>query len=245
MIKILKIVALCFALLLSGSTLCQNNEFEKGLSALSNDSLAKAVELFKKDVESSPSLEGYYNLGLAYQELKETSAAIWAFESALKINPSNSRASADAQQTWSMVSSERWTNPFSFITKFVTLVGNTAWFILSLIASIIAGIALYILVSNKKNNRKNWRAIFILTVVLGLSFFGAGRKVEQHYSNFHYLIVTTDKIKTYLSPDGIELNHNLKVAHRYPIEKMNDFWIQLKTDDQRLLWVKKKEVLFY
>lgn len=245
MVKELKITVVCFLLFISGNILSQHHEFEKGLSALSNDSIAKAVELFKKDIENEPSLEGYYNLGLAYQELKDIPASIWAFESALKINPSNAQVSTAAQKSWNMVTSELWTNPFSFLIKFVTLVGNKTWFFLSIIASCIAGTALFFLIAKKKNDRKKWWIILTLSLVFGLSFFGAGRKVEHHYKNFHYLIVTSEKIKTYLSPDGIELNHDLKIAHRYPIEKVNDYWIQFKTEDDRLLWVKKKEILYY
>ena len=66
------------------------DHYDKGLAALSNNQYDLAIQEFETILDSNwDSPELYYNLGNAYYRNGNTSGAVWAYESCLRLFPTN------------------------------------------------------------------------------------------------------------------------------------------------------------
>lgn len=222
--------------------------YNKGIEALSTKDYNAAQDYFSQNIEVAPSFESYYNLGYAYAKNEEWSKSLWANEASLKYDPTNSKAIYNAKFALQKISPEAiWNHPYSWTKRMILSIGETTWFILMLISSLVLSISIYSLLSKRNESpKKLWskRLIFPFLVLLVLAVF-CFNEVLNHYEGNSYAYTLDEEIELYLSPEGIEVDGDLPQNTRLGVtDDLND-WVQITTQDSRTYWVKKENILVY
>lgn len=69
------------------------NLIEKGNDAYASENFEEAIQFYLSDISNgNQSSDLYYNLGNAYYRLNEIGESIWAYQTAIKLNPDNTDA---------------------------------------------------------------------------------------------------------------------------------------------------------
>ncbi len=222
-------------------SLGQKDHFEKGLLAISEDSLESAIQLFQEDIQLSPSFESYYNLGVLYEQFDNYPYAIWALESSLKLQPFSTKASNKLQNIYNKEFKVDWSHPYSFGTKLQFFIGAKIWFTLALICSMISGWILYYLFK-KKTPILGYSLISLIISTLLFAYNGYQAEKKPSQNNF---IIFHETPKTYITPNGIEYPTEINLGKRHSIVLQSEEWIQFISEDNRPLWVEEKYALIY
>ncbi|PHR49685.1 MAG: hypothetical protein COA32_00720 [Fluviicola sp.] len=222
--------------------------YKKGLEALSTKDYNSAQEYFTQNIEEVPSFEGYYNLGYAFAKQKMWVKSLWANEAALKYDPTNSKAIYNAKFSSKQISPDViWSHPYSWTKRIVLSIGDTTWFILMLISSIMVAISTYFLLSQKNGSSKKLmskRLVIPFSIVLIISVF-CFNEALNHYEQYRYAYAIDEKTELYLSPEGLEVDGDLPKNMRLTAIQDQKEWIQIVTPDLRTYWVKKESLLVY
>ena len=149
-----------------------------------------AQSYFSQNIEEASSFEGYYNLGYAFAKQKMWTQSLWANEAALKYDPTNSKAIYNAKFSSNQISPDAvWSHPYSWAKRIVLSIGETTWFILMLVSSIIVAISTYFLLSQKNGSSKKLmskRLVIPFSILLVISVF-CFNEVLIHYEQNRYL----------------------------------------------------------
>lgn len=222
----------------------QDTLFEKGVAALSTGNTDKALDYFQEDVANDPSYEGYYNLSLAYLELKDWKGAFWAAEEALKWNPSSRIAIDNAKKAINNIdSSISWYHPYSWTKRIIIAVPLGFWYSLALISALLVAFFLFTLIIKGKTFRfYNYRYLLLL---FGIVFFGSlvnGVIVNHHFTSSGFVYAKEQNQPLYASQNGIVLKQTLELGNRYRILKISEEWVKVKYHDNQPVWVPKTAV---
>jgi len=244
----LLLITYFFSVVAFGFAQEKDSLYNKGLEALSKKNYKSAQEYFIQNVEISPSFEGYYNLGFAYAEQKKWIESLRANEAALKYDPTNSKAIYNAKFSLEKISPDAdWIHPYSWTTRIILSAGETTWFILMLVSSLIVAVSIYFLVTQKRGNSKSlWskRLIIPFVIILVISVF-CFNETMNHYQKIRYAYALVKETTVYLSPEGLEVDENLPKSKRLIVVQNQDDWAQVFTPDSRTFWVKKEDLWIY
>lgn len=222
--------------------------YQKGIEALSVKDYKRAQDFFSQNIEIAPSFESYYNLGYAYAKMEKWSKSLWANEAALKYDPTNSKAIYNSKFSLKQISPDAvWSHPYSWTKRIILSIGETTWFILMLISSIIVAVSIYFLLSQRNgNSKKLWsrRFVFPFSILLVLAVL-CFNEVLHHYEKNRFAYSLDEKAELYLSPKGIHVDGDLPQNKRLSIIQDHKDWMQIVTPDLRTYWVKKESLLVY
>jgi tetratricopeptide (TPR) repeat protein len=222
--------------------------YKKGIEALSVKDYNAAQDYFTQNIEIAPSFESYYNLGYAYAKKEKWNKSLWANEAALKYDPTNSKAIYNAKFSLKQISPDAfWSHPYSWTKRIILSIGETTWFILMLISSIIVAVSIYFLLSQRNGcSKKVWskRLIFPFLTLLVLAVY-CFNEALNHYEENKYAYSLGVEAQLYLSPDGLEVDGELPKNVRLNVIQNQKEWIQIATPDLRTYWLKKEDLFMY
>jgi tetratricopeptide (TPR) repeat protein len=225
----------------------EDSDFDLGVQALSQNDYESAILHFQNAINSSPSYEAYYNLGLSFYENGDVAAALWAMEYAYYLNPSSKDARFNATQILQQINTNKtWEDPFSSWTKFTVRIGTLFWLMLSILLSVSVGLFFFMASTTKQLTAK--KQLFSALAVAGsLLMFTviAGKQASNHFENDHFVLPKMMETSTYLSPDGLALDEVLILGKRYPILEKSGDWIKIAFEEEHPLWVNAEDVFYY
>jgi hypothetical protein len=225
--------------------------FSKGLDEMMQEDYQQAQTDFQIAAFSKPCFSSYYNLGVASGKLEEWSKAKWAFESALKFKPLNGDAQFNAEfSTRKLSENQTWNHPYPWAERVVLGFGINTWLIFVILSSIFLGFLVFNIVSKSKGKStlKKWcisligPAIFLFFV----SFYGI-YSTNNHFTNNRFAIIKNSKTEFYISPNGVEVQDEIDPGSRLNIQKYfkDSTWVQVKSQENNLLWIKNNELYTY
>lgn len=224
----------CLLLSLSGGHLfSQDSSFVSGNEAYANGDYELALiaynQLLATEVRSA---DVYYNLGNTYFRLNEFGEAVWAYERALKIDPSHTNAAYNRnfvhEQTKAEVNSESggitpWlkANLFGISINF--------WPYFTLVIGLLFAIGTYFYFTTKKQKTKNISLSFGLTafslLIMGLVLSYLNTNNLTNHSE-GIIIVNSASIMAEPS-EKASTNFPLKEGAKVQILRSNTDWIEI------------------
>lgn len=222
-----------FFTLTSGHVFSQDSSFVKGNEAYANGEYELALIAYNQLVANEvKSADLYYNLGNTYYRLNEFGEAVWAYERALKIDPSHTNATYNRtfvnQQTKAEVNSEsggitNWlkANLFGISINF--------WPYFTLFISLVFAIGAYFFFTTKKQKIKNislslsMTTFFLLIGGLVLSYLNTAN-LTNHSEGI--IIISSANIMPEPS-EKATTNFPLKEGAKVQILRTNSDWIEI------------------
>jgi len=225
----------------------QDSTFIKGNEAYANEDYETALNEYNKLVGAEKMGAAlYYNLGNTYYKLNELGEAIWAYERALKHDPSNEDAqfnlkfaNADTfdeiDNTDSAIANWLKINLFSFSINF--------WSTLSILFSFILAGALYLFLTTRQQKFKNisltisFGAFTLLILTIALSYAH-----KSNITNRDEAIIITEftEIKTAPSETAAE-SFTLHEGTKVDLLRSNENWIEVSVNGNAG-WVLKEAI---
>ena len=223
----------------------QDSSFVRGNEAYSNSDFETALSEYRKVVGSDYlSTELFYNLGNTYYKLDQLGEAIWAYEKALKIDPSNENAQFNLKflntKTYDELDSTEsgvitWLkiNLFSFSINF--------WAYLSLIFAFILAIGLYFYFTTKKQKVKNrsltlsFGTLFLMIVLILIAYLNKSNIIDRDYAVIITEFVEIRSSPSDTAPSAFKLHEGTKVD----LLRSNEKWIEIGINDNTG-WVEKE-----
>jgi tetratricopeptide (TPR) repeat protein len=244
----LLLITYFFSIVAFGFAQEKDSLYNKGLEALIVKEYNSAQEYFAQNVEITPSFQGYYNLAFAYAEQEKWIESLWANEAALKYHPTNSKAIHNVKVSFDKIfPDDEWSHPYSWTKRIILSVGETTWFILMLVSSLIVAASIYFLLSrNKEKSKIIWskRLVVPFAILLVLAAF-CFNQVLNHFEENTYAYSVDEETELYLSPEGIEVDADLPENMRLSIIQDQEEWMQIVTPDFSTYWAKKQSLLVY
>lgn len=222
----------------------QDSSFVKGNEAYSNADYELALSEYSKVVGSEKMSSAlYYNLGNTYFKLNEIGEAIWAYEKALKIDPSNENAQynlkfVNAKTIDGLDTSESgivsWLriNLFSFSINF--------WAYLSILFALILAVTLYFFFTTKNQKIKNrnltlsFTSLFLLVLMIVLAYFNKSGIIDGDQAIIITEFVEMRSSPSDTAPSGFKLHEGTKVD----LLRSNDDWTEIGVNGNTG-WVEK------
>ena len=243
----MKVLFLFIAFIFTAATFAQDSSFVRGNEAYANSDFETALSEYTKVVGSEQmSTELYYNLGNTYFKLDQIGEAIWAYEKALKIDPSNQNAQFNLKfensktyddldtaesgiVTWLKI------NLFSFSINF--------WAYLSILFAFILAIALYFFFTTKKQKVKNrslsfsFGTLFLLVFMILLAYLNKSNIIDRAHAVIVTEFVEVRSSPSDTAPSGFKLHEGTKVD----LLRSSDDWIEVGVNENTG-WVEKTSI---
>ena len=200
----------------------QDSSFVKGNEAYANADYELALAEYSKVVSSEKMSSAlYYNLGNTYFKLNEIGEAVWAYEKALKIDPSNENAQYNLKfvntKTYDGLDTSEsgivsWLriNLFSFSINF--------WAYLSILFALILAVTLYFFFTTKKQKTKNrnltlsFTSLFLLVLMIVLAYFNKSGIVDRAQAIIITEFVEMRSSPSDTAPSGFKLHEGTKAV---------------------------------
>ncbi|NOQ71861.1 MAG: tetratricopeptide repeat protein [Crocinitomix sp.] len=240
LLSILSIFIMC-------CTYAQDSSFVRGNEAYANADYETALVEYSKVVSSEQiSTALYYNLGNTYYKLEQLGEAIWAYEKALKIDPSNENAQfnlkfANAKTYDDLDTSESgivaWLkiNFFSFSINF--------WAYGSILFAFILAITLYFFFTTKKQKVKNrsltlsFGALFLLALLIVLAYLNQSNIIDRDQA-----VIITEFVEVRSSPsDTAASSFKLHEGTKVDLLRSSDGWTEIGVNGNTG-WIEKTAI---
>lgn len=208
--------------------------------------LDDALDILEPRLQHSPSFSDFYNAGVAYAEKKDYRRALGAFESALKIDPSNRKAQINAAFLNKKITpKEVWENPFSWTDRMI-IAFRSFWIPAILAVSLILSVIVFLYVS-KVSVRFSWmkKMWFPVLLVLSISLYALNR-LHNHHRNHQLAVLQKSKPKVFISPDGVPVEGEIDLPLRLNIQdySQDSSWVSINNNDERY-WLKSEDLFIY
>jgi len=209
------------------------------------EAISKYEELLKQGFVS-PAL--HYNLGNAYYRNNQLGLAIYHYELALKLNPSDedARTNLDIANSKTIDKIDVHTNYFAQVlkTRLVHSFTTTQWAWLSIV-SLLVGLGLVF--GFISSARPGIRKLCFFTGALLFGLFAAamvlgyvGLKDKQQ---IQFAIITARESKIYNEPqEGEKMKYNLHEGTRVKVLETTPEWTSIKLENGNEGWVKTEEL---
>ena len=225
----------------------QQTGFEAGNKAYAAEDYKTALNEYSKLIgEGYISANLYYNLGNAYYRNKETGKAIWAYEKALKIDPSHQHAKENLEftnlQTVDKLDNSRpglgsWLEGLLFGPN----VNLWAW--LSILASMLFAASLTGFFISKTSRGKNFSLLTGSGFGLLLVFtFITAYMHKSYITHRQHGIIITASVEIKISPlPSASTSFTLHEGAKVEISGNNEDWVEVEVNGNSG-WLLKKEV---
>lgn len=179
--------------------------WDEGLAAYRAEQWDAAIDKWSVLADEEPSAALMYNLGNAYYQVGDIARSIWAYESALRLDPGHQSAEENlAKVQFAMEDPVTKVAPFflkRWWDEWCSFLPPNAWaiaFLASLILLSFVGIAR---LRNWMGARRSGYAVFFSFLLAVLTGFSAHASYN-HFTSESEAIVLGERIDLHLSPDG-------------------------------------------
>jgi tetratricopeptide (TPR) repeat protein len=206
----------------------------------------EALKILEPRLENEPSFSDYYNAGIAYEKTNQLRSALWAFESAIKIDPSAVNAQKNAAFIYKkLTSGDQWSNPYSWTDRMIVAF-RSLWLPLIIISSLCVSLAIFLSLAQVKMKRswikKSW---FPASLILMVALFGQN-KLSNHYANPDFAIPKENYLQLFISPNGVPLEEDLTLPLRNEfVQYSEDSNSVCVLNNKERLWVSPEDLLIY
>ncbi len=246
-----KIIWLITLLLTLNFTFAQNSEtdFKQANALYKNGSYQEASELYEKIIASNEiSSELFFNLGNCYYKLNKVGPAIYNYEQALVLNPSNEDASNNLIFAKRLALDRIEEVPKSVLEKFnknyISKISFNGWAVVSIFLSFLAAI-LFILYYFSLHSTK--KRLFFTTSLLSFLLLIIALSITYHQYNKNTntieAIVFTDEVSVQNEPtkngeEAFIIHEGTKVV---VLDEVDD-WKKIRLADGKIGWLKSKNI---
>ncbi|MBD3636931.1 MAG: tetratricopeptide repeat protein [Crocinitomicaceae bacterium] len=227
--------------------IAQQDKFQEGNKLYESGNYEQAIEKYSSIVSQGyHSAELYYNLGNAYYRNGELGKSIWAFESALKIEPDHEDALFNLNfanaQTVDQIDTQR--HGFEHWLQGLVFSSNiNFWVWLSLICSVLLSFFASVFIINKNRKTRNFSLISG-----GLLAFGLIISILTGYLHKDYVtkrskaVVITEQVNVMTSPTS-DANISYKLSEGVKVRLISDDkdWVEIDLNGNKG-WLQKTDV---
>ncbi|UKN01309.1 tetratricopeptide repeat protein [Paracrocinitomix mangrovi] len=243
----MKWFVLHIALFLSLISIGQENVLSEGNELYNSEKYEEAIEAYSKHIANGEySVELYYNLGNAYYRNGDLGKSIWAYESALKIDPDHEDANFNLEfanaQTIDKLDTQRhglghWVQGLAFSDKI------NFWAIISIICSILLSLALTVFVKSRLRKYRNFSLLSTSILLIGLIVSIVGASYHKNLiTSKSQGVVITEQVDVLVSPqEGAKTSYKLSEGAKVSIVSDSDDWVQINLNDNKG-WIQKKDI---
>lgn len=244
----MKLILLFLVSFISLGGNCQDSSFVQGNTAYAAGDYEAAVVAYSKIVASEKmSSSLYYNLGNSYYKLGDLGHSIWAYERALKIDPSHKNAFSNLEfvnaKTEDKLELEN-TGITYWLKFFLFRFDINFWAYISLGLSVLFSIILYLFFTSKSQKVKNMSLTFSFATLFGLaavviiSYFNHKNVVEQTNAVIISEFVEVRNAPSETAPSSFKLHEGTKVD----LLRSNDTWHEVGVNGN-VGWILKSDFL--
>jgi len=194
--------------------------FEEGNKAYLDAKYDDALSIYEKVVEiDQTNVSAMYNLGMTHIQLKNYGDAIWAFESVLKLNPSDKQAEEQIFYAYTELGAiNEWQHILGPFEKALFSISSKSWALFSVIFSVLFS-ALFILNLVKKNLiQQKYILLFCSSFLMLMILTGfISYKAQTFETGSKYAIVTSSKIDSFLNEKLTSKGPELTIGNRLQI----------------------------
>ncbi|MEI6766477.1 MAG: tetratricopeptide repeat protein [Bacteroidota bacterium] len=214
-------------------------------AAYSEEKFSTALELYRKVLSNGwEAPELYYNLGNASFKTNDFPSAVYYYEKALKLDPSNENYDFNLKVANTKIIDKIEAVPLPFYTRwwyeirgFCSSGGWAVWSIISF-ALFLALIAIYLIAQPVRIRKLAfWTAAFMLLAVIFINIFALEQ--YRHISDSSEAIVFDATVNVKSSPN--ELSQDIFVIHEGTKVKITDKvgeWCEVRIANGSLGWIK-------
>jgi tetratricopeptide (TPR) repeat protein len=205
-----------------------------------------ALTLLESRLNQNPSFADFYNAGIAYAEIGSHRQALWAFASALRINPADQAAQTNASIVYrSLTQDGGWPSQYTWIDRGAIAFRNF-WVPLLILSSLFLAIFIFFTVAKKEKNRAALKKFFIPSLLLFVLSLLAINKVDNHFSNHKFAISKSKQVQFYLNPEGVPIDQMDQSPLVLSLEKFSSdsTWASVQFNGQTV-WTPAENVITY
>jgi tetratricopeptide (TPR) repeat protein len=202
--------------------------FQAGVQSYETGRYQEAVSAFQQQVNTAPAdAHAWYNLGNAHYRSGERGPAIWAWATALRLDPRGSDIVHNLRAAGN-VEAIRVRPPLA--------VRSEEWLLLAAVFWWLAG-ALLLRALLRRQRPSPWLAApLVVSIVCALVGWRAGQPVR-------YAIAVTEPTALHGEPTiRSPLFRNLRVGAVLTVEEERSEWLRVQTIDERSAWVARDDV---
>ena len=245
-----KVISIIFVFLLINSGLHAGEDLLKQAEkAYDSRKYAEAIRCYEKLVaDGFKSYQLYFNLGNAYYRQNELGKAIYYYELARKITPTDEDVNINlgiaSSKTIDKIDSKENFFISAVKSNLLTSFSTTVWAWLSVISVVLTAICFFIFIDSGRLLLK--RICFMLSVIFLLSFLFAYilgySALNAKYEN-KFAIILNKEIRIMNEPTAMaKTKFNLHEGTKIRVVENNGDWVLIKLDNGNEGWVKLSEV---
>ncbi len=226
------------------------SKLEIGNKAYQNEQYEIAVQNYLEAISNNQkSSELYYNLGNSYFKTNEIGEAIWAYEQALKIDPSNEDILYNLHFTNNLTADKlaiETKGIGSWLTKNVFQFSENFWFYISLFSALLTALTLFFFFTPSSHLVNNLSLLFssVFGLILILSFSFALLHKSRLTSNTKAVIINPNtKILTSPSIDATT-SFELHEGAQLNLKSTQEGWYEVSLNSNTG-WVNQNEIWTY
>lgn len=234
-------------ILFIASTSFGQNSFEEANALYEEEKYNEAIDAYSVILrDGNESAELYYNLGNAHYRNEDLGRAIWAYESALKIDPDHEDALFNLEfanaQTIDKIDNSRqglghWIDGLLYSDSI------NFWSILSLLSSFILSISIILFLRTKAGSRKNLllltASVFALLMISSVVFAGL-HKSRLNSKAEGVIISETTEVKMTPTEDA-KTSFTLGAGAKIDLVDEDGDWQQIEINGNKG-WISKKDI---
>lgn len=225
------------------------NIFEKANKVYQTEDYSKAITLYQSVLDQGlASSELYFNLGNAYYKTNQMAAAIYHYEKALILNPSNQDAKINLSYANRSIIDSIKIIPKSIFEKFndtvLSMFSYNSWAKIAVSLSLIAGLLwmLFFFTTQPAVKKLHFTLAIVFTFVCLVSLIITHRQYNRAVNTI-YAIIFTDEVEVKNAPrksanEIFTLHEGTKVK---VLDKVGD-WQKVKIADGQVGWLPKEVI---
>lgn len=243
----MKLVFTYLSVMLAVVVFANEQAFEDGNASYEAGDFKSAIDQYGIAIGAGEySTELFYNLGNAYYRNEELGKAIWAYESALKIDPDHE----DAIFNLSFVNAQTVDNidikhhGFGHWLKSLIFTSNiNLWAIISIAGSLLLSLfGMLFLSANSKRLKNVSLLISSLTLVITVSSFIAANLHKSQLSERKQGIIVSDQVDILVAPvPDSNLSYKLSEGSKVELISTEKDWLQIELNGNKG-WVLKSDL---
>ena len=245
----MKQTLLLFIIVLSGFGFSQST-IKIANKAFADEQYKIAIQNYLEAIANDQkSAELYYNLGNSYYKTNEIGEAIWAYQQALKIEPSNEDIIHNLQYVNNLTADKlviETKGIGSWLSKNVFQFSTNFWFYLSIVSALLTALALYMFFTPTNTKVNNLSLFFgsLFGLILILSFTFSVMHKSRLINNTKAVIIHSNA-KILTSPNAeASTSFELHEGAQLNLKNTQDQWYEVSLN-KNTGWVNKNNVWVY
>lgn len=211
--------------ILTGFVRAQQDSIQEGSiqSLLKEGSYKTVIDSIEPTLSNNTTFSSYYNLGIAYEKSGFHYKALWAFENALKIDPSSSEAQHNANFVFGKIAkNEEWEHPFSWTERMIVAFSRL-WTPLLIVSMIILALIVFLRMGKVTVNKANWiQKSWLLWLLLAVIALFSINKLNNHFTHHQRVIIENREQPVFLSPNGIPAEDKIELPIRATVNSYSE-----------------------